>query len=347
MSAVDGSEKVGGPEVESDPPIVAELKRIDDQYLELEKACEKEVQTLIRQYTERQKPLLEQRARVLKGDGAEEDPKTGTPALNGFWCQALANHPAFEDKIEEWDRPVLDYLMDITTVDLDPENSYKGFRLQLRFAANPYFTNAVLSKEYHTTGLNSYTGENDVTEINGCTIDWKPGMDVTVEVKKKKKTGGGAKKASQKKEAKEPRSSFFRCFFLSCRKEGGRLPEGIDAEMLAMQCMEDEDDEPEEEALLELFMENDHEVGMALRETIIPFAVRWYTGEARGEEREEDDDDEGDEDDEDDDDESSDEDEPPAKGKKGQSTRGKTAKAPKSAEAQAQGEQKQEECKQQ
>lgn len=28
-------------------------------------------------------------------------PKTGTPALSGFWLKAMQNHPAFEDFIQE------------------------------------------------------------------------------------------------------------------------------------------------------------------------------------------------------------------------------------------------------
>ena len=94
-------------------------------------------------------------------------------------------------------------------------------------------------------------------------------------------------------------------------------------------------------------LENDHEGGCALRDNIIPFAVRWYTGEAAPEE---DDDDEGDEEeddddeDEEDDDEDESEDEPPARGRKG-APKGK-AKALFAAKEGGDGEKK-EECKQQ
>merc|ERR550537_124184 len=87
---------------------------------------------------------------------------------------------------------------------------------------------------------------------------------------------------------------------------------------------EDSEDEGDEEQIISFMMENDHEAGCALRDNVIPFAVRWFTGEAAPE-GDDDDDDEGDEeeededddDDDDDDDEDESDDEPPARGKKG------------------------------
>eukprot|EP00747_Dinoflagellata_sp_TGD_P162059 gnl/TRDRNA2_/TRDRNA2_179235_c0_seq1.p1 gnl/TRDRNA2_/TRDRNA2_179235_c0~~gnl/TRDRNA2_/TRDRNA2_179235_c0_seq1.p1 ORF type:complete len:356 (-),score=125.79 gnl/TRDRNA2_/TRDRNA2_179235_c0_seq1:62-1129(-) len=333
---------------EEDPPIVASLKKVDDQYLELQKQFERERKQLCREYTEKQRPLLEERAKKLEGDGSAEDSKTGTPAIKGFWCQALKNHPAFEDIVETWDEPVLEYLTDIVKVDLDPENYDAGFRIRFMFAENPFFTNSVLSKEYVTGPPNAYNGEQAVEEIRGCEIDWKPGKDVTFEVVKKKVKGGGAKKAKQAgKESKEMRPSFFRVFFMSI-KQDGRLPESVDAEALAMQAGMMGDDDLDEEDLVDVLMEGDHERGMALRDNVIPYAVRWYTGEAAPDQDDEDDDDfdeddeEDDEDDDDEDDDEDEDDEPPVKGKKGKGE----ARSKKEPAAGGDGK-KEEDCKQQ
>merc|ERR1712125_217309 len=106
-------------------------------------------------------------------------------------------------------------------------------------------------------------------------IDWKPGKNVTVEKVSKKVKGGGAKKNKQKKEKEEPRPSIFRDFFRSMKPD-----------------MDIPDDVNLDEGIMEMLMENDHEIGCALRDQIIPFGIRWYTGEAAPED---DDDEDGEE----------------------------------------------------
>lgn len=197
-----------------DPPVVKNLKEIDDKYLELEREYEKEVQEIRKKYQEKQRPLLEERRDVLSKPAEEgKDSKTGTPALVGFWTQALQNHPAFEDQIEEWDQPVLEYLKDITTVDLTDDPS-KGFKVSFHFVENPYFSNEELCVEFQSEQESPYTGDTTAKKITASEIKWKPGKDVTVEKIEKKVKGGGAKKAKQKgKTQEEPRDSIFRHFF--------------------------------------------------------------------------------------------------------------------------------------
>jgi len=347
-------------EAEADPPIVVELKRIDDNYLEIEREYEKEIQALQRKYVERQAPLLEERKALLRnglpGDASEKgDAKTGTPALKGFWLQAMQNHPHLGESIEEWDEPVLEFLTDITKDYLDPEDSQKGFKLAFHFIENPYFTNSEITKEYHTQERSPYTGEMDTEEVKASEINWKPGKNVTVEAVKKKVKGGGAKKQKAKsKEKEEPRDSFFRGFFRNL-KVGEAIPDDVNMEE-ARAMLEQDSDEEDEEEMLELLMEHDYEMGLLFRDSIVPFAVRFYTGEAapdddddddEGDEEEEDDDDDEEEEEDDDDDE--DESPPPPK-KKGAAKKkgGGGGGGDEKKGAGGGGEQKQqEECKQQ
>jgi len=267
--------------VEEDPPIVKQLKELDDKYLAIEKEYDAEVQKLLIQYTEKQQPLLDERKAVLlaKADG---DNDTGTPAIAGFWRTALKNHPAFEDTIQNWDEPVLDFLQDIEKYHLDDADSSKGFKLVFKFAPNPYFEHTELVKEYVTEIENPYYSEIDVKEIKCTEIVWKEGKDVTIAKVAKKVKGGGAKKAKQKKEKEEPRASIFRDFFRSLSQES-KLTEEMRTRCRAMGMMEDDDsdeDEEDDEQILEYLMDADHQIGQAVRDNIIPFAVRWYTGEA-------------------------------------------------------------------
>merc|ERR1712118_28199 len=112
-------------------------------------------------------------------------------------------------------------------------------------------------------------------------------------------------------QTEEPRDSFFRNFFRSLKK-GEPLPDDVDAnELRGMMGEESDDEDADDDQLVEMLMEQDHEIGSACKDNIVPFAVRWYTGEASPEE--DDFDEDGEE--EDSEDESDSEEETP-KGKK-------------------------------
>jgi len=329
-------EPVEEAEKPEDPPVVKELKEIDDQYLALEKEYEKQVNELTNKYTAKQKPFLEQRKQILtSAQGGDSD--TGTPAVKGFWLKAMQNHPAFEECIQDWDEPVLEYLVDIEKSQLDDSDHSKGFRLIFHFAENPYFTNTELTKEYHTEETNPYYGDMETKKIVATEIDWKAGKNVTVEKIAKKVKGGGAKKAKQKEKSKEEaRPSFFRDFMRNL--EAGMKPTPDMMEQAQAMFEDEDEDEDDYGAIIDMLLENDFEVGCAIRDNIIPFAVRWYTGEASPEDDDDDEDDEEEDDDDDfsDEDEEDSEDEPPKKPAKKKGQQKGNAAAP-----------KQEECKQQ
>lgn len=221
---------------EEDPPIVKELKAIDDKYLEIEREYEKAIEELKKKYVDRQRPLLEERQKVLVGDAGDSK---GTPKLQGFWRTAMANHPAFEDIIEDWDVDVLDFLRNVAW-EQSGDNSH-CFKLTFSFTENPYFEPLEIVKEYHCVESCPYTQEVDVKKILCTEIKWKPGKDVTVEKTQKKVKGGGAKKAKQKgKETIEPRESVFRAFFRSLDAEEP-LPDDLKGMM--EQDEEDSDDD--------------------------------------------------------------------------------------------------------
>ncbi|CAE7247223.1 NAP1 [Symbiodinium necroappetens] len=149
---------------------------------------------LQKQYSAKQQPFIDQRTQILTNIAAaegEEAKASGTPALRGFWKEAMKNLPALEEHIEEWDEPVLDYCKDITKAWLDEADISKGFKLIFHFVENPYFTNTELWKEYHVEEASPYTGEVSAKEIKAAEIDWNAGKNVTVEKVAKKVKGGG------------------------------------------------------------------------------------------------------------------------------------------------------------
>lgn len=315
-----GKDKQKAPKDEEEPqedsPIVKQLKEIDDKYLELEKEYESEVQKLRLECDAKQQPLLEERRKLLTAADDDAAP-SGTPALSSFWLTAMQNHPDLEDSIQGWDEPVLEYLADIEKSQVGESESSKGFKLTLRFAENPFFSNRVLTKEYVAELRNPYCGEIEVKEIKCSAIQWKQGKNVTVERVVKKPKGGGAKKAKQRKEKEEPRPSFFRDFFRNLSPEM-TLPEDAKEQARILVNEDDEEEEEDDETLLSYLMDADHEIGIALRDNIIPYAVRWYTGEAAPDMGKDDEDNEYDEEEEEEDaeeDEAEEEEYSPTKGK--------------------------------
>lgn len=115
------------------------------------------------------------------------------------------------------------------------------------------------------------------------------------------------------------------------------MPDDVNLDDMEGMCDEDDD----EEGIVEMLMDNDHEIGMAMRDQIIPFAVRWYTGEAASDDEDDDEDDESEEDDDDDDDDDDDSEDEAPRGRKAAPKK----KGGKDAKPDAQPPQ--EECKQQ
>lgn len=210
-------------EEEEDPQIIKDLKGLDDKYLAIEKEFEKAVQELQKQYEEKQQPLLQERLKVLKNQDVaekEEDKSMGTPAVPGFWAQAIKNHPAFEDTVEEWDMPVLEYCCDMTKSYVDATDYEKGFKITMHFVENPYFTNTEIWKEYHTDPPNPYNGDTNIKEMKVSEIDWKPGKDVTVEKVSKKSQGRRRQKGKAEGKGEGGAKGVLLPQFLPCFEAG-------------------------------------------------------------------------------------------------------------------------------
>merc|ERR1712029_861281 len=211
-----------------------------------------------------------------------EDTKEKVKGIPDFWLTVFqnANDTVLHGTVEQIDEPILKSLQDVT-VTLPESNT--GFSLNFHFAPNDYFSNSVLTKEYELR--NDYDKEDpldydgpEVVKAKGCQIDWKPGKNpgikiITKKIKPKGKGKGGPKLV--KKE--EKRETFFDFF------KPPDMPEKKETE--------------EETEALELLNE-DFDIGLNIKEKLIPKAVLYFTGEIGDLEMDDDDDDDefGDED---------------------------------------------------
>ncbi|CAH8485736.1 unnamed protein product [Dicrocoelium dendriticum] len=213
----------------------------------------------------------------------EDDHSKGIPE---FWLQVLKNAPLASELIQEHDEKILRHLTDIKCT---LHSDKPGFSLEFFFSPNDYFTNKVLTKRYFFNYDISpdepfdYEGP-EIVSTKGCTINWNSGKNVTVKIVKKiqKQKGGGAKRTITKSVQED---SFFNFF-------------NPPTEVLSDELDDD----------TQLLLESDFKLGQFMRDSVIPRAVLFFTGEELAQESD-DEDDEDDEEDEDDDD-SEDEEEP-------------------------------------
>ncbi|CAH8549508.1 unnamed protein product [Schistosoma margrebowiei] len=233
---------------------------------------------------------LKSTANVTK-DTSNKDCQIDVKGIPDFWLKTLENISLFDEMVQDHDRDILKHLIDIKCVLNTGEEA--GFTLEFYFSSNKYFTNSVLTKRYYfnydipSEDPFGYEGP-EIVRTKGCVINWHPGKNVTVKLVKKvqKRKSGGAKRTVTKSVRED---SFFNFF---------EPP----AETLSDDLDED----------TEMLLESDFKLGQFLRESVIPRAVLYFTGEAVDSEFDDDDDDDLDDEDlseEDDDDEKEEENE--------------------------------------
>jgi len=313
---------------------VKALKHLHSKRTELEKKFDQELLLLEKKYEAMYQPLIDRRTEIVTGaaepkpeelvevkeEGKTEEPKKEEPkaeegkkeeenvkGVPEFWLLALTHHEEFGAMITEKDEECLKHLTDVRIVDV--KDSAHSFCIEFHFADNEFFEDKVLKKTYLLN--EAADGEVMYDHVDATEIKWKAGKNLTMrkvtKTQKKKGKGrggrGGKGGAAQTVTVEEPTESFFHFFNpeQAFAMYNGEIPE--------------EDREEFDEYGLQEFLEADYELGLELKEKVIPHAVMWYTGESSNigendDEEEDDDDEEGHEHD-DEDEEDDEEFEPP------------------------------------
>lgn len=307
------------------------LKSLQEESDKIEEQYKLERVALEKKYRELKTPQWEKRQQIVNGEveveslvkedvvveGEEPEKVVGIPS---FWMQCLQNHPNIGELITDDDATALGALRDIKC---EYNEDMSGFKLIFVFAENEYFSNKELTKSYTVSPDLLDEKAPALTNVEGTTIDWKdPAKNLCVSVERKKQRAKSGKRQGQVRYVTSlvDKESFFHYFKEPTMNAGEEEDEG------------DEEGEPKRggSSKFTLSIDEDYEIGHAIRTAIIPEAVLWFTGEAAGDEDDDFDDvdEEGDEgdDDEDDDEEGDDDDDPdeeseevskPSKGKKG------------------------------
>ncbi|KAK4425108.1 Nucleosome assembly protein 1 [Sesamum alatum] len=226
--------------------LVDVLREIQAQHDYLESNFFKERAALEARYQKLYQPLYAKRYRIV--NQVDEDEKAGVP---DFWLTALKNNEVVAGELSEHDQDALKFLKEIKSSEVEYR---KGFRLEFHFDPNPFFKNCVLTKTYRTVD----EGEPVVERAIGTKIEWFPGKNLTHKILKNKprKWSKIINLLAKTEECK----SFFNLF--STR----RAPEDKDLDDDAAQK-------------LQHLMVRDYEIGLIIRDKILPHAVSWFMGE--------------------------------------------------------------------
>ncbi|XP_011014788.1 PREDICTED: nucleosome assembly protein 1;2-like isoform X6 [Populus euphratica] len=268
------------------------LRHLQSQHDELEAQFLEERRALEAKYNKLYQPLYTKRYEIVNGlkevdgvmsaklDSIKEDQAIEEKGVPEFWLTAMKTHEVLAEEIKGQDEGALKFIKDIKWSRLqNPE----GFELEFYFNPCPYFKNSVLTKTYHIID------ESDpiLSQAIGTEIEWYPEKCLTKKVVKRKQRMV-SKKTKTTMTIKNC-ESFFTFF------NPPQIPENED----------DLDDDDYDE--LQDRLKRDYNIGIIIRDKIIPHAVSWFTGEAIEEDELDGIDYDGNGDDEDDDDEAEDE----------------------------------------
>jgi nucleosome assembly protein 1-like 1 len=260
--------------------VLRALEVLQEKRAELEAQFRAEVVELEKKYLAKYQPLYADRASLVAGEreplpeeyaglpesqvaevdasGAELVSASGLP---GFWLTVLRNHPDVSQLVCDNDAPALGALKDIQVHYLAGN---PGFRLDFLFGPNDFFSNAVLSKEYHLENPTSVEYDQLVYDhAVGTPIAWKEGKNLcfrTVTKTQRQKNGKGTRVVRRQ----EPCESFFH--FFSPPTMGG--PD------------DDDDEDARDPDELEEQLQLDYDLGDIIKSQVVPMAADWFTGKA-------------------------------------------------------------------
>ncbi|XP_030746326.1 protein SET [Sitophilus oryzae] len=163
------------------------LEEIDAIQNELDTINEKaseEILQIERKYNRIRKPHFEKRNQLIN-------------SIPNFWVTAMMNHPDLSNLFSGQEEE--DCLHHLTKIEIeDFEDIMSGYYIKFYFDENPYFENAVLTKEYHLG--------NDPPTSKSSQIIWKEGYQLG------QNTQETTNKNSRKRRVDCLKTSFFNWF---------------------------------------------------------------------------------------------------------------------------------------
>lgn len=249
------------------------LKYLQGEAFSISSQFRQELLELERRYALKYIPIYSERAKIVQGlreplgkelenfstDAADSETEEKDNGIPNFWLHVLQNHPSISSLITENDTEALQHLQDIRVMYLSDN---PGFKIEFEFSPNEFFSNDIIVKEYHLAcpDAEDHTTDFVYDHAVGSKILWKEGKNLcfkTITRTQRHRSNNNTRTVRRE----EPQESFFHFF----------LPPTMTI---------DENDGEENVDELESRLQMDYELGELLKDSIVPNAVDWYTGEA-------------------------------------------------------------------
>ncbi|RUS82946.1 hypothetical protein EGW08_009283 [Elysia chlorotica] len=184
VSKTDGKNNHDAADEQADKEQQEAIEQIDEVQNEIDKLNEnasEEILKVEQKYNTLRQPYFKKRSDLIA-------------KIPNFWVTAFVNHPQVSALLNEDDEEALQYLTKVEVQEFEDIKS--GYRINFYFDKNPYFTNDMLTKEFHLNDTGDPSSESTA-------IKWNEGKDLT------KKTNNGKQ---GKKRSHEDQESFFSWF---------------------------------------------------------------------------------------------------------------------------------------
>jgi len=218
------------------------------------------------------KPIYEKRAKIIDGtevinpqdiqldlnkmnltESSSEPEDNKEVGIPNYWGQAVGNSDQFSPIMNDKDKKILKHL---TNVSADIKET-GDFTLNFTFTPNEFMEQTLLTRQHILNPT-----DNSPEKIISTEITWKSDeMNPTIEKKQKKVKNKKTKDVKTVTKTEEVPSffSFFKSYDISGKKKDEDKDE------------EDEDEEDEFEIIQE-----EYEVGLFVKEELIPYSIEYY-----------------------------------------------------------------------
>jgi len=183
VSKPDGKNNHDAADEQADKEQQEAIEQIDEVQNEIDKLNEnasEEILKVEQKYNTLRQPYFKKRSDLIA-------------KIPNFWVTAFVNHPQVSALLNEDDEEALQYLNKVEVQEFEDIKS--GYRINFYFDSNPYFSNDMLTKEFHLNDSGDPSSQS-------TPIKWKEGKDLTKK--------GNANKG--KKRAHDDQESFFSWF---------------------------------------------------------------------------------------------------------------------------------------
>eukprot|EP00210_Caulerpa_lentillifera_P001068 g1030.t1 len=219
---------------------IEELRVVQKQCDSIKAQYLKELKELEAKYKSFYDAVYDTRAGLIRGGAAG-----GLQSVPGFWLKVFLSSSPVGRIITKKDEEILRYLMDVRA---SPLTNVPGFELIFQFAKNPYFSNLQLTKTY------VFGDEEDelLEASSGCLIHWNEGKNPKVNMIWR-----------NSRQVLTETDSFFDFF------QPIQLPISDASDDLNFEQIH----------IVQESLEEDFEIGLVIKNSLIPNAVSWFTGE--------------------------------------------------------------------